>query len=102
MVGGWFFSIPDWETTPFTIPIRSNPKVLEDAEKGKYDKYLVAHIRSGFAFVPLASTSIGQLGAAPTVCGSSGSVPSFAASRADAEGIDSAMVQQVVRHCSAF
>ena len=40
--------------------------MLEDAEpeKSKYDKYLDPYARfGGFAFVPQASTSIGQLGA---------------------------------------
>ena len=44
-----------------------NPSALEDAdsEKLKYDKYLDPYARAcGLAFVPLASTSIGQLGVA--------------------------------------
>ena len=41
-----------------------NSSALEDAEKLKYDKYLDPYARAcGLAFVPLASTSIGQLGA---------------------------------------
>ena len=41
-----------------------NSSALEDAEKLKYDKYSDPYARvCGLAFVPLASTSIGQLGA---------------------------------------
>ena len=93
--GDLFLGTPDWETIFDTTIVHAlhrdhsyHTSALGDAEKLKYDEYLDPYARAacGLAFVPLASTSNGQLGAdllrVLWVCAI------LAVGRADAEGVD--------------